>query len=312
MKDINILITSISAKVLLVKAFKKALKEESNQGKIIGIDIDENSAGLYFCDKRFICPKVDAPDYLDFITNLCKDEEISLIIPSRDADVRFFSKNKEAFLSTKVMVANPESVRICYDKLEFSDFLKQNQLPGIKTWQEISPEIKYPCIIKPRTGAASSGFKIINSEKELREAWKEGLIIQEFVKGVEHTVDYFANFEGKALSIVPRIRLKIITGESKIGLTIYNKEIISQTKLLAEKLRLIGHNVIQCFALNDGSIKFIEVNPRFGGASNLSFAAGRPTPQFLVRMLQGKEINVKPFKKNLLMLRYSEDLFIEK
>ena len=60
-------------------------------------------------------------------------------------------------------------------------------------------------------------------------------------------------------------------------------------------------------------VKFIEVNPRFGGGAHLGFAAGAPTPLFLVKLLKGEILKprIGKFKDNYFMLRYTEDMFFD-
>jgi glycine/D-amino acid oxidase-like deaminating enzyme len=52
----------------------------------------------------------------------------------------------------------------------------------------------------------------------------------------------------------------------------------------------------------------------FGGGANLGFAAGAPTPLYLVQLLKGKKLTpqIGKFKDNYYMLRYTEDKFLEK
>nr|WP_321496414.1 ATP-grasp domain-containing protein [uncultured Methanolobus sp.] len=311
-----ILITSASTKVLLVKEFKKALVEENVKGKVIGIDINPLSAALYFCDEYKICPRLDNPDYLDFIEKLCIEKNVNLIVPTRDEDVLYLAANKkylENRTNAKIMVPDIEVANICSDKYEFFKFLQKHNLPTIRSWADISEEITYPCVLKSRTGAGARKFCIVESANDLSEIITDfgDPIIQEYVEGTEYSIDYFSDLEGKCLSVVPRIRMRVISGESKVGMTINDQEISDLCVELGSKLNLIGHNVIQCFRTNSGEIKFIEVNARFGGASNLSFAAGRSTPLYLLKLLNQNPIEITPFKEKLVMLRYSEDIFID-
>lgn len=316
MSEFNILMTSVSSKVLLVNEFKRALVDENVEGEIIGIDVNPLSAALYFCDEYKICPRLDDLDFLNYIERICSEKNIKLIIPTRDEDVIYFSKNKhylERKLGLKVMVPDFDVANRCFDKFEFYNFLTKHGIPTIKSWVEVSNEITFPCVVKARKGSGARTFFIVESKNELLEKIKDTdeLFIQEFVEGAEYTIDYFADFEGKCISIVPRIRVKVIAGESKVGVTVKDKQITELCSILGQKIGLIGHNVIQCFKTEAGDIKFIEINPRFGGASNLSFAAGRRTPRYLVQLLLNKDLNVQPFKENLVMLRYSEDIFID-
>ena len=51
---VNVLITSVSRKVWLVKAFNDALSQEGIDGKVISADINPLSAGLYVSDKHHL------------------------------------------------------------------------------------------------------------------------------------------------------------------------------------------------------------------------------------------------------------------
>ena len=129
---------------------------------------------------------------------------------------------------------------------------------------------------------------------------------------MRNTIDLFADFSGKVISVIPRERVRIFGGESFVGKTTSNPTLIEESIRLASELKLIGHNTIQCFFDNE-DVLFIEVNPRFGGGANLGFAAGARTPQFLVRLIQGKEVvpMIGKFKDEYVMLRYTEDLFLD-
>ena len=114
------------------------------------------------------------------------------------------------------------------------------------------------------------------------------------------------------LSVIPRQRIKVIAGESVVGRTEKNTDIIRECQKLAEILHLQFHSIIQCF-YDNGVVKFIEVNPRYGGASNLSFRAGGESPRWLIQLVAGREVTTSPdrqFIDKLTMLRYSQDIFI--
>ena len=82
-------------------------------------------------------------------------------------------------------------------------------------------------------------------------------------------------------------------------------------KKIGKSLRLIGHNTIKCFKLKNGEIKFLEVNPRFGGGASFGIAAGCKSPEYIIALLVGHKI--KPQQKfigDLVMMRYSQDIFL--
>jgi len=111
--------------------------------------------------------------------------------------------------------------------------------------------------------------------------------------------------------VVPRERIETFCGESYKGKTVKDTQIIEYAKNLAEKLGTIGHITIQCIK-NDNRLKFIEVNPRFGGGAILGIKSGANTPLLLIKLILGKRIEpqIGEFKDNFIMLRYTKDLFI--
>jgi carbamoyl-phosphate synthase large subunit len=311
----NILLTSISRDVNLVHAFQKALEMEGG-GNVIAVDASSHAAGLYFADKYALVPKSTSPDFLDVMLQMCKEYEVRLLIPMRDEELQFFSKHKDKFMEigTFVMVGEEESMSICNDKLLFVKFCNENGFETPTTVQYSSDNFdhKYPLFIRPRFGKASKDIYQIDSEEKLRFYIKHisNPIIQKYIEAPEFTVDLFADFNGRIISAIPRRRLLTVGGESYITQTSNNPLMIEESEKIAKALRLIGHNTIQCF-LDEGKVKFIEINPRFGGAAHVGFEAGAPTPLFLIKLLKGETIEpiLGKFKNNFVMLRYVQDIF---
>ena len=75
-----------------------------------------------------------------------------------------------------------------------------------------------------------------------------------------------------------------------------------------------GVITLQLFLTNDNKIKFIEINPRFGGGAPLSIKAGANFPRRILQELLGKKVNIRfdGFKDNLVMLRYDGEVWLEK
>lgn len=311
----HILITSASRKVSLVRNFKKTL---GSNGKIWAADINIESPALYFADEYLIVPRSDNPKFIDFIINFCKKQEIKLIIPTRDEELLLFSKNKCLFdeIDVKLMVSDVESIEICQDKERFIKFCKKHGFGIPKTYDNVKSisDNDFPLFLKPIVGKSGVDTFRVESFDELNEILSKDndFIIQECVEAPEYTIDLFADFDGKVISAVPRQRVNVWGGESLVTKTVKNMQIIDETVRLAEKLKLKGHNTIQCFF--DGvNIKFIEINPRFGGAASISFEAGSNSAEFLIKLLNGEELesNIGNFKDNLVALRFVEDYFID-
>ena len=285
----NILITSCWKKVLLVKSFKTHL---NNMGGLLYVtDININSPALYFADDYFLCPKSDDPKFIDFLLNNCKKFSIKLIVPTSCRDLKLFAINKKNFekIGCKIMICSPESVEICQNKQKFIDFCLNNQIPVPITYNNKNTIIKFPVFSKPIRGSASKRIRKINNLEELEDINFNNNIIQEFINWKEYTIDYLSDFNGKYINCIPRERIHIAAdGGSDVSQVNNDEKIKELCKILGNKLKLVGHNTIQCFS-NGIEIKFIEINPRFGGAGNLGINAGLDSPKILINLLYDKK-----------------------
>ena len=280
--------------------------------KVIGIDCNPLSAGLYLSDKSYVVPRGDAPRFLGEIIKICDAEKPSTMLSGPEEELLVLSKNKGLFAERGVLVLCPdyETVKVCADKVETYKMLKSLGIPAPEIYS--SGTVKFPCIIKPRFGRG--GRQIFRAEDadglEFHSKNITHPVIQEFVSGIEYTVDTFADLNGNPLSIVPRVRLQVESGISVKGVTVYDEEIISYCQKIVRELKLIGPSCIQCIR-NDEGLKFTEINPRFGGGSILSIKADSTIVPNLIRIARGETpVPSNGFKQGLTMLRYYSEVFI--
>lgn len=313
----NVLITSASRKVQLVKAFQRALAEEGG-GRVIAIDASPRSAALYVADEPYIIPSGTGKDFIRIVHDICRKHDVRLVIPTRDEELPIFADEKDSFsdIGVTVMVPDLPVVQTCQDKHSFIDFCLNNGFYVPKTYSEdeLFPVPELPLFIRGRFGKGSNtAFRAETSEDLEYLLHKiEEPVIQECIEADEYTIDLFADFKGNVISVVPRKRLRIFGGESFVGMTSKNWKLIDEAIRLAKTLKLTGHNTIQCF-LKEDKVIFIEVNPRYGGGANLGFASGAFTPRYLVQITAGKSLapRIGEFRDQYVMLRYTDDIYLE-
>ena len=275
----NILITSASRKVGLVREFQRAVSREGG-GRVIATDADPYAAALYLADGHFMVPRGLEGDFFAAIERICRLESIRLIVPTRDEELLPFAQRRKALCSAgiEVMVADAATVETCQDKSRFVQFCASHNFRSPVTYGR-GETPRFPVFTKGRYGKGGAGARRIEGPAQLDACLREtpDVLIQEHVDAPEFTIDLFCDFAGNVLTAVARERLKVFGGESFVGKTKKNARIIEECVRLAVELRLIGHNTIQCF-FRDDQVLFIEVNPRFGGGAALGFAAGVSTP----------------------------------
>lgn len=308
----NVAILSASRKVWLVQAFQRAVAAVGG-GRVWALDCDPHAAALQAADAAELCPRSDAPEYLDWLVMWCRRERIALVVPTRDAELAPLAGAAERFrcAGVRVAISPSEAIALCRDKRLFGRFCRER---GFDTPAELTVGVAtvFPVFVKPRCGQAGQGARRIGSAEELRGRGfdPEREILQEFVNDPEFTIDVFVDWEGRLISAVPRERVRVVDGESVVGRTVRDDELANAAGRLALALGLRAHATVQAFR-GPGIIRFIEVNPRYGGAAALGFAAGCPTPEWLVRLARGEvvEPRVGHYTAGLWLFRHSTDLF---
>lgn len=181
--------------------------------------------------------------------------DIRLIVPTVDEELPFFSRAKDYFekQGIRVMVNNPDVIDLCRHKAEFYRVCKRHGVAVPATMQD-------QFVVKPLFGKGSKGVQVLD----------RSVIVQEYIPFPEYSVDYFADFEGRPISIVQRQRLNVVNGESQEAKIEQHPEIDEVVRRFGQELGLVGHNVIQGWFTGKTFI-FNEINCRYGGGSHLTF-----------------------------------------
>jgi len=288
------------------------------KGKLIAADITAASPAGHVADVSEIVPTAGGIEYVPRLLDIVKKHRVSLVLPMTDLDIRSLSRQRAKFdaLGCSVMIGSEESIMLCRDKSSFQDVLSSAGLATIRTMtlEEFRTNPFYPCFVKPLRGSASVGTSVINNDKELKAhvaTFGELLVVQEYVPGQEFTVDVFRDRKGEVHCVVPRLRMVIRSGEVEKGITVRDEHVIEATTKLASLLGDVwGVFCCQCKRETGGPPRFFEVNPRFGGGSPLSIAAGANLPRYVLQEVLGKPIDKDiDFQENLMMLRYDQAVF---
>lgn len=314
--SINVLIMSAGRRVELIKLFKNAAQELNVYSKIVAVDISNTAPALYFADKFYLIPKIGEKEYINSIVDICKRENIKLIVPTIDTELMILSENKryiESVTDAKVLVSDVNVINICRNKKNTQKFFEENNF-GVPKEYEVNEKISnFPVFIKPISGSSSVDTYKINNIEELEffKKYIKNPIIQEYMIGEEYTVDAFLDFESNIISIVPRRRIQTRAGEIIKGKIVKDVEIIKDVKRLLGVLKPIGQITIQCMKTAE-KIKYIEINPRFGGGAPMSIMAGANSCEYLYRLLMDEKLEYnEEYKENLTFLRFDNSIMLD-
>ncbi|MGN2369749.1 ATP-grasp domain-containing protein [Clostridium cagae] len=310
----KVLLTAIGKRVQLINHLK-------GSNDVIGVDCGDLAPAIQFVDKFYKIHKYNEKEYIDDLIKICKKEKVDLLIPLYEKEFSILCENRGKFkdVSTILLLSNKDIIEICNDKWKTYKFFLDNNINtpisycknDIEQFLECEKVkiMQFPLIIKPRDGMGSSNVFKINSIKELEffKEYVDNYIIQQYVDGIEYTIDVLCDLKGNVISIVPRERIEVRSGEVCKSKSVYDKRIINSTLDLCQKLKGIGPLTIQCILTKNNEIKFIEINPRFGGGVPLSFECGVDYGKFFNMFVEGKEASpiIGEFEQKT-MLRYDE------
>jgi len=317
-ETLNILLTCVGRRVALLEAFRRAMANLGVKGRLYGADHSALAPGFHVADEGLLVPSVSGPGYVEALLDLCKRHEIGLVVPLIDWELEPLAAARARFaeIGARLVISSSKVVAVCRDKQRTFEFLKSK---GFDT-PEVIPHEKaadgpFPLFMKPRYGSSAKDVHYVPDREALAFYMRGGgsaCIVQEFVRGKEHTVDVYAGLDGVPRVAVPRRRLEVRGGEVSKARTVRHAEIIRQSLRLVEALEECrGVVTLQCFLTPGGEIKFIEMNPRFGGGVPLAIRAGADFPLWLIEEHLGRRPDIQPedWQDGLLMLRYDAAVF---
>ncbi|UCG56406.1 MAG: ATP-grasp domain-containing protein [Phycisphaerales bacterium] len=325
-RRLAVLFTCIGRRVSLLNSFQRAARQLRINALFFGTDTSQLSSALQLCDKGIRVRPTTHPGYIRDLLSIVKANRVKLLVPTVDLDLRSLALNRSKFaaLGCRVLVSAPDVVDICQDNRKTYRFMLKNgfdtpRTVSIRTASAKMPaggQLSWPCFLKPWDGYASRGNAVVKNRKELLFFGSRipNAICQEYITGAEHTCDVYVDFGMKVRCVVPRQRIEIRAGEVSKWQVVKNPHIMAEAARLVEELGA-GPGVItlQLFLTPDDKVKFIEINPRFGGGVPLSIKAGANFPKWILQELTGRKPTVRfdGFKDNLVMLRYDGEVWLE-
>ena len=243
------------------------LKQAGVAEKVIGTDIAAGHTGEGLFDAcRQVMP-ASSPGYLDNLQNIIKQENIDVLIPGSEPELRTLlaAGLTERIAGIPVVAANAKALTIGFDKLATAQYLAAVGLPA--PWTKLVAEGEpdaLPCIVKDRVGSGSRGFAVVHDELDVKyfSQKRPDAIWQQYLgtDDQEYTCGLYRTGGGEIRTIIIRRRLQ--GGHTHSGEIIADSRIERALTALATSLDLQGSINVQLRLTSEGPFVF-EINPRF-------------------------------------------------
>ncbi len=291
----------------------RSLRRAGFKGRIVSTDANPLSTGLYLADRRHVLPPISDDTFFERALEVIEQEKIDVIFPTSGFDTLIYSQRKKELEARGVIVAMSDwsAVETCIDKWAFYEKTREH-FPLPKTSLDSDRWADFPCFVKPVRGKGARGIAMCKDASELayQVSQRDDLIISDYLPGEEYSIDCLSDLRGKPLAAVPRERIAVKEGICVKGRVVRDAEIEKACFDLAVFLGLKGPSCMQMKRAADGKMRFVEVNPRMGGATIFATLAGVNIPWLLLELSQGREVEIEPFRE-ITVLRHYDEVVLE-
>jgi carbamoyl-phosphate synthase large subunit len=147
---LNVLLTCGGRRNYMVGYFRAAL---AGRGEVCVADSSGDAPALHEADRAFVVPRVDHPDYIEQLLELCRRNAVGLLLSLNDLELPLLARHRDRFRAqgTVAVVSSPEVIDICFDKWATGRFLADCGIAGPRSFlalrdaQAASTGARSPC-----------------------------------------------------------------------------------------------------------------------------------------------------------------------
>ena len=275
-----------------------------------------------YVTKRYIVNRYiydDESIYLNEILKILKNNNIKVLLPIGNISCSLVSKYKNEIKKyTNVPIVDYNKMIIAQNKRKTFKFAKEINIPIPLTYhpdsldevKTIKEKINFPIVIK-KVNANESGVIYCNNWSELTSIYSDYTknsdettqlpIIQEYIHG--QGVGFYGLFNNgvcEAYFMHERLHEYPITGgSSTFAKSSYDEELRILGEKILSKLEWHGVAMVEFKKNKIGDYYLMEINPKFWGSLELSYAAGLDFSYLTYLLALGQHIPKTDYNRNI-------------
>jgi|BioPla2DNA2_1021312.scaffolds.fasta_scaffold10891_4 carbamoyl-phosphate synthase large subunit len=311
----NVLVLSAGTRCRLISYFK-----EKNNGfdRVVATDCSIYAPAVYMADSHYIVPRMHDNNYLPTLMDICKKEEINVVLPLQEDEIEHISENRAMFEALGILVAisDIETLKVCRDKYLLYKTLSSKGVSCVETYdynteKEIIVNMTLPVLAKDRFGAGSIGMLKIGSWPLLMEFAKcseKEIIVQPYLDAREYGVDAYIDFvSGEIIAVFAKEKIRMRAGETEKSKSIIDWNLFELVKVIVRELNFRGSIDIDVFKYG-GAYHVLEVNPRFGGGYPHAYECGVNFIKFIETNARGQYNTpvIGKYEENTALLKFTD------
>lgn len=170
-----------------------ALEGRRESFRLIGCNTAPDNPNVFRCDRAYLVPPTNHPDYEEAIAEVMQRERADLVIPGRDPDILQLTQMAETDRPLPVLGGTAAMAQVMADKAATARFCRSRSLPFVDSAETGKADSQvlverllgdhgFPLIAKPATGSGSEGVRVIAQREQIDGIVHEpGLLIQPFL-----------------------------------------------------------------------------------------------------------------------------------
>lgn len=261
----NILVTSIGGDI--AQSIINILRSHYQGIRIVGCDIQEQPFFANLVDVFDVICDPENPAYISELEVICRKNNIDIIIPVSDSEIKFLSYYPFT-LDIPILKVSPEIVEISLDKFKTSKFVSDIGDFSPKTFLNYDPEnLTLPIIVKPRFGRGSKDVRLCSNVEEVNfhSHLLESPIFQELLLPNDREITCGVYRNRNHETHVIQLQRRISGGRTNWARVVSIDSISIMCEEIAYRLDLLGSINIQCILTSSGP-KVFEINPRYSSS----------------------------------------------
>lgn len=314
----NILFCSVGRRGRLLMDFKETI---GDTGVIVATDNSSTAPAIYCADKQYVVPRIDDPEYLNIILEICEKENIKAITTLIDPEISILANNRDLFLSKGIIPLCPDkpSADLCFDKYKMYKYLVSKGIRTPLTFNNLDKfkkalaagEISFPVFMKPVCGSGSVGAHKVETLEMVEKDWNSrqfDYIIQELMTEGDRDVDVYVDcISHKAVAAFSKKKIETRIGGASKTISYKDEKLFEFIRQICDVFKFNGPLDMDFF-LKDGEYYLSEINPRFGGAYLHAYGAGVNFHKLITNNINGivNEDEIGNYEEDILMLMYDD------
>lgn len=301
----------------------KALALGTLRVRVIGADVTAEKVGLYVADRAFVSPWADAPEFLPWLIERCRDEHVDAIIGGAEPVIKVLCTHQDAIqraTGAVCIVTSADTFAIGDDKLETHRWLERHGFPmpayassdDAQSVRALAASVGYPLIAKPRIGGGARGQMRIENARDLDHALgRPGYLFEQYIgdEDSEYTVGTFSDKQGALRGTI------VFRRKLQMGTTVFVEagefpEVRTAAEAIVRAMKPVGPCNLQ-FRMHHGKPLCFELQVRFSGTTPVRARFGFNEVEAALRhFVLGETTQDLPRVTGGCMARYWNELYI--